>query len=50
MLVAETVMQAIKEDATIAQEIKEYLQWVFSKRPSEIFFTAVSRELGRIPF
>ena len=50
MTTAGKVMQVIREDMTIAQEIKDYLQWVFSKRPAEMFFHAVAHELGYIPF
>ena len=44
------VMQVIREDMTISQEIKDYLQWVFSKRSAKDFFYAVAKTLGYIPF
>jgi len=50
MTVARTVMETIRNDAQIAQETKDYLQWVFARRDSAYFFNAVTATLGYIPF
>ena len=44
------IMNTIRQDSTISANIKNYLQYVFSKRSSEDFYHAVSKTLGYIPF
>ena len=44
------VMEVIRKDKDIPEDIKGYLQWVFANRESKMFWLAVERSLGYIPF
>jgi len=44
------VMEVIRKDKEIPEDIKGYLQWVFSHRNPKQFWLAVEKSLGYIPF